>query len=93
MKTIQTIKYINMFTKTNDHNIEYLIDLTVVPYCKQDKNIKIHIKNICSIIYEKSLSYGFNKLQSIEFSKSAAYDHLIKMNITDIVLRESIIKD
>ena len=83
MKNIRTVKYIDMFVKTNDHELDHLIDLTVEPYYQSVHDTFENIQNICKIIYKKSLNYGFTTSKALEFSKIAGSDHLIKMGIVE----------
>lgn len=96
MKTIRTIKYIDMFVPTIDHHLDYLIDITVEPYYFQVSDLNQNILNIFQIIYKKSLDYGFKKLEAIEFGKRAVSSHLEGINISkkskDEILQKSIEK-
>ena len=96
MKTIRTIKYIDMFVPTIDHHLDYLIDITVEPYYFKVSDLHQNILNIFQIIYKKSLDYGFKKLEAIEFAKKAALFHLEDVNINkkskDEILKKSIEK-
>ena len=90
MKQIRTVQYIDLFASSCDQTIDFLIDITRLPYYKKVSDVNQNIFNICEIIYKKSLDYGFSVEKAIEFSQNAALDHLL--NVSDIE-KKNIIKN
>ncbi|VVU94704.1 hypothetical protein CPAV1605_429 [seawater metagenome] len=81
MKKIRSIRFIDIFTYTDDHSLEYVIDLTKKPYFYPDINIMENLINIGKIIYRKSLSLGFTKIESAIFAEKAIKSNMKKFNV------------
>jgi hypothetical protein len=91
MKKIRSIKYIDIFTNTNDSNLDFVIDITEPPYYNHSNDIDKTIIDIGNIIYNKSLKFGFSKVEASVFAKKAIQDNLnkykVKRDVKKIIMK------
>ena len=81
MKRIRSIRFIDLYTYTDDYSLEYVIDITSSPYFYPHVDITQNLIDIGKIIYNKSINLGFTKLQSSIFAKKAIIENMKQFNV------------